>query len=128
MSVVEERLESAIQKDIKAFLEDRGWTVMVTHGNAVQEGFPDLYCVHPKYGQRWVEVKNPKGYSFTKAQLKYFPKINNANIPIYVMFEASNKEYAQLFIEKYKRKGTWIQAYTALRLLGPSNRKYKITQ
>jgi hypothetical protein len=53
------------------FLEDRGWKCYKTHGNQYQEGFPDLYIVHPEYDPRWVETKLLDG-ELTPAQVRVF--------------------------------------------------------
>ena len=71
-----EKPEKKIQREIISFLRTREWVVLPTHGNMYQQGFPDLYCLHRVYGQKWVEVKRPKGYKFTAAQKQYFPMIN----------------------------------------------------
>lgn len=63
-----------IQQAIIKELTLKQWYVKSTHGNAYQSGFPDLFCTHFSYGMRWLEVKKPKGYSFTAAQLECFPK------------------------------------------------------
>jgi hypothetical protein len=90
--------EAVIQKRIIEFLRQRGWWVMVTHGNAAQQGFPDLYAVHKDYGQRWIEVKNPNYYKFTPAQKECFPKIEEAGVGIWVLMGDSKKEYDCLFL------------------------------
>lgn len=90
------KLESVIQDEITEFLETRGWHVMSTHGNIHQEGFPDLYCTHPDHGQRWVEVKRPTGYKFTRAQREHFPFISAA-VGIWILTSASDHEYTKLF-------------------------------
>lgn len=89
--------EAKIQDSIVAFLRLRGWTVMQTHGNMFQQGFPDLYCLHPVYGAKWVEVKNPKRFTFTPAQRAYFPLVNAAGHGIWVLVAATEEEYAKLF-------------------------------
>lgn len=66
--------EYHIQQAIIRELTLKGWLVKSTHGNAYQSGFPDLFCTHARYGMRWLEVKKPKGYQFTAAQLEWFPK------------------------------------------------------
>lgn len=66
--------EYLIQQAIIKELTIRGWFVKSTHGNAYQSGFPDLFCCHYTYGHRWLEVKKPKGYKFTPAQIEWFPK------------------------------------------------------
>ena len=61
-------------KPLIAFLKTRGWLVERMIGNAFQMGIPDLFCHHPKWGQRWIDVKRPgKNYTFTKAQKRKWP-------------------------------------------------------
>lgn len=88
--------EAYIQEALIKFLELRGWTVMETHGNLYQSGFPDLYCIHEKHKQRWVEVKNPRAYVFTPAQLECFPKINRV-VGVWILTSATEIEYNKLF-------------------------------
>lgn len=68
---LEETIQNAIIKELKL----RDWHCMETHGNLYQMGFPDLRVSHPEYGPRWLEVKRPIGYHFTRAQLIHFPKM-----------------------------------------------------
>ncbi len=95
--------EARIQKALIKFLAVRGWTVMVTHGNMYQQGFPDLYIMHPLFGTKWVEVKNPGKYRFTAAQLKFFPYIARAGarhdpiVGIWILTAATKAEYEKLF-------------------------------
>ncbi len=89
--------ERRIQDSLIDFLKMRDWLVKETHGNIYQYGFPDLYCAHLKYGQRWVEVKNPVSYSFTPAQLEFFPKLAAAGVGVWVLTAATVVEYEKLF-------------------------------
>lgn len=89
--------EAKIQKAIISMLESRGWTVMPTHGNLYQRGFPDLYAFNLMHGQRWIEVKNPSKFAFTLAQRKYFPMMLNAGIGVWVLVGATELEYQKLF-------------------------------
>src|SRR5690606_15387752 len=93
-----EELESSIQERIKKFLEGKGWFVFVTHGNNFQSGLPDLYCIHERYGTRWVEVKRPKGYVFTRAQKVNFHKFSEKGVGIWVLVDATEEEYERLFL------------------------------
>ena len=77
----------------------KGWFVKSTHGNSLQQGFPDLYACHPRYGQRWIEVKNPKKYEFTAAQLEDFPRISQGG-GIWILVAATEDEYLKLFKEQ----------------------------
>jgi hypothetical protein len=89
--------ERQIQDKIKIKLKLLGWHVMETHGNMYQTGFPDLYVMHPKYGARWVEVKNPLAYSFTPAQMKEFPMMVAHGVGVWVLVSDSDDEYEKLF-------------------------------
>ena len=89
--------EEKIQADLIVFLTLRGWTLMPTHGNLFQRGFPDLYALHEEHGSRWIEVKNPKKFAFTPAQKTYFPVMSLAGVGIWVLVAATDDEYAKLF-------------------------------
>ena len=91
--------EAAIQDSIVNALRLREWTVMETHGNLYQWGFPDIYAYHPHYGQRWIEVKLPgmKGSKFTPAQKKYFPLMDASKIGRWILTGATDMELNKLF-------------------------------
>jgi len=103
--------EAKIQAALIDFLHMRGWHVMVTHGNMYQAGFPDLFCCHKMYGQRWVEVKKPgmKGSRFTPSQLEDFPKICANGSGVWVLTGALETEYAKLF--KPPNWWTYVSAF-----------------
>lgn len=90
--------EARLQKEIKAFLEARGWFVKSLHGGSYQAGFPDLYITHKNYGGKWVEIKLPnmEGSKWTKAQIEVFPKLADNGTPIWVMTGATEFEYRKL--------------------------------
>ena len=70
---------------------------MVTHGNMYQQGFPDLFACNSRYGHRWIEVKNPKAYKFTPAQVHSFPKMCANGSGVWVLVAATEEEYMKLF-------------------------------
>lgn len=74
-----------------------GWYVIVIHGNIFTNGFPDLFACHSKYGIRLIEVKNPKNYSFTAAQLEKFPKLAANGAGVWVLTGDSDEEIEKLF-------------------------------
>jgi len=86
-----------IQRDLIAFLKARTWHVERTHGNAFQTGFPDLFVMHKKWGSRWIDVKQPKHYSFTKAQKIKWPIWESFRVPIWILTAATQEEYDKLF-------------------------------
>lgn len=89
--------EQEIQDDIREFLRLRGWETFRLHGNVYQKGIPDLYACHPRHGPRWIEVKKPKGYKFTKDQLREFPRLERAGDKIWILCAGSMSEYQKLF-------------------------------
>lgn len=88
--------EQIIQNDLIKNLKGYDWYVKVMIGNHLQFGVPDLYAAHRKYGQRWIEVKNPKKFSFTEAQCREFPLMDSAGVGIWVLFAADDDEIAKL--------------------------------
>lgn len=90
--------EFYIQQDLIKFLRVRGWLVERMIGNAFQMGVPDLYCYHPKWAERWVDVKRPgKGYSFTKAQKFKWPVWESFGVGIWILTGADQENYDRLF-------------------------------
>lgn len=89
--------EAKIQAAVIQFMVLRGWYCKETHGNMYQSGFPDLFCCHKRYGQRWVEIKNPSHYVFTPAQLDTFPQLCANGSGVWIMVEAVETEYEKLF-------------------------------
>lgn len=91
--------EAEIQAKLLTYLRGKGWFCKPTHGNAYQDGFPDIFATHSTYGQRWIEVKLPnmKGSKFTAAQLDDFPKICANGSGVWVLTGANKTEYDKLF-------------------------------
>jgi hypothetical protein len=102
-----------IQQDLIAFLEARGWLVERMIGNAFQTGVPDLYCHHPNWGYRWIDVKRPgKNYSFTKAQRRKWPEWESKGVGIWILNAATQEQYDLLFKKPNWRdywKASWGQ-------------------
>ena len=81
--------EQSIQNQIRKRLKEIGWSTRKTHGNKFQAGWPDLYCYHREYGERWLEVKTPTG-RLTKAQRKEFPLWEADGIKIWIAESAED--------------------------------------
>lgn len=92
-----ERPEKKIQNQIEAMLRQKEWIVKSTHGNLYQSGFPDTWCSHIKYGQRWIEIKYLEAYSFTDAQMLWFPLMVANGAGIWILTAATETEYQKLF-------------------------------
>lgn len=86
-----------IQRDLIGLLRSRNWLVERMVGNAFQFGIPDLYCHHRKWGGRWIDVKNPNRYSFTKEQRVKWPVWEQYGCGIWILTAADQDEYDKLF-------------------------------
>lgn len=86
-----------IQQDLVRFLKTRGWLVERLIGNAFQTGIPDLYCHHPKWGGRWIDVKQPDRYSLTKAQRRKWPEWERFGVGVWILTGAAQEQYDLLF-------------------------------
>ncbi len=89
--------EYKIQGKLITYLEQRGWLVERIIGNAFQSGLPDLYCWHPQFGQRWVDVKVEGRYSFTKAQKQKWPLWERHQLGVWILTGANQENYDRLF-------------------------------
>jgi len=89
--------EWKIQRDILRYLRARKWLAEVSNGNLFQKGWPDLYLSHVRFGQRWVDVKNPKSYTYTADQRRKWPDWDAHGVGIWIMVAASDEEYDKLF-------------------------------
>lgn len=89
--------EKIIEDAIRLFLSERGWRVDKTHSSAYSSGWPDLHCWHPHFGLRWVDVKNPLAYTYTKSQCQLWPQWEKFGLGVWIMFAASDDEYSRLF-------------------------------
>ena len=86
-----------IQRDVIRFLSARGWHVERLIGNALQMGLPDLFVAHPKWGIRFVELKRPDKYSFTRAQKIKWPILDAYGVGIWILTAADEEQYKKLF-------------------------------
>ena len=86
-----------IQRDLIEYLKARGWLVEVMHGNAFQQGIPDLFVHHPKWGSRWIDCKQPSNYTFTKAQRRKWPLWDRFGVGIWILTAADQGQYDKLF-------------------------------
>ena len=105
--------ESIIQDDVIDFLEHRDWLVEPTHGNLIQKGFPDLFCHHIRWQSRWIDVKVPGQYEFTKHQKLKWPKWESHGVGIWILTAATEEEYDKLFDPPNWRK-YWKDRYGEL--------------
>ena len=89
--------EYGIQQEVVRFLWLRGWWVERLVGFAWQYGLPDLIAGHPKWGIRFVEVKNENAYEMTRAQKLKFPILDKFGFGIWILTEATEEQYDRLF-------------------------------
>jgi hypothetical protein len=60
-------------------------------------GLPDLLVGHPKWGVRFLEVKNDGEYNFTRAQKLKFPVLDAFGFGVWILTSATEEEYQKLF-------------------------------
>jgi hypothetical protein len=89
--------EAILQDAFVKRLRSLEWFVMETHGNAFQQGFPDVYATHHRHGIRWIEMKILPGYSFTAAQQRCFPMLSANGTCIWIVTADTMEEYEKLF-------------------------------
>jgi len=89
--------EWKIQQNLVRYLRDRGWMVEVMQGNMFQTGIPDLFIAHLKFGIRFIDVKNPGHYTFTRAQRKKWPNWEKYKVGIWILVAADEENYDRLF-------------------------------
>lgn len=86
-----------IQRDLIIFLRARKWHVERMIGNALQKGIPDLYAYRRDVGERWIDVKNPKRFTFTREQKLKWPIWERVGVDIWILTAANQEEYDKLF-------------------------------
>jgi len=89
--------EYGILRNLVKFLKDRGWLVQRMSADAFLNGFPDLFCAHKKWGTRWIEVKQPEGYTLTQAQRRKWALWDELGIGIWILTAATQEEYNKLY-------------------------------
>lgn len=89
--------EDKIQTACFKMFDVRGWLVKRITGNMYQSGLPDCWIAKKRYGQRWVEFKNPESFSFTPAQQEFFPMMLLQGVGIWILTAADEENYERLF-------------------------------
>ncbi len=89
--------EAKVQDALIKMLREKGWFCKVLHGSMYQSGMPDLFAAKKRYGSRFIEVKNPKKFSFTPAQHEDFPRMVAEGVGIWILVAATEDEYLKLF-------------------------------
>jgi hypothetical protein len=89
--------EHKIQSAFVDYLRTRGWMTQRMIGNAFQYGVPDLFAAHPTFGQRWIDIKCPDRYSFTRAQRILWPVWEEHGVGIWIITSADQAGYDALF-------------------------------
>lgn len=110
------RPEAILQVKIITMLEARGWYVKSTHGSSFSRGWPDLYCFNlsfkgTEYGaHRWIDVKVPQRYQYTKAQCQEWPRWEAVGLGVWILMANTEEAYTKLF-EPPNFREYWKPAY-----------------
>jgi hypothetical protein len=78
------KLEADHARELRAHMEARGWLVEKVHGSMYMKGWPDYYCFHPRFGERWLETKRPEHGHLEPSQEKKFRKWQAFGIKIVI--------------------------------------------
>ena len=89
--------EYTIQRNFIEYVKQRGWHVERMIGNQLQKGIPDIYLMHLEHGSRWVDLKHPKQYEFTKAQRWKWPIWEKHGVGIWIITGWRDEDYDKLF-------------------------------
>jgi hypothetical protein len=89
--------EYKVQAKFIEYLQCRNWRVERMIGNALQMGIPDIFIMHEKHGTRWVDLKAPGKYEFTRAQIHKWPLWEAKKVGIWIIRAATDEEYDKLF-------------------------------
>lgn len=79
-----EPLEEQIVSKLRPFMHERGWLTEKTVGSLYSSGWPDLYCWHRTWKQRWVEVKRPGG-RLEPTQIKRFKRWERTGLGVWIL-------------------------------------------
>lgn len=90
------RNEKDIQESIRDRLHMMGWRTKKIHGNRFQVGLPDLYAYHKVYGQRWIEIKDPKG-DLRFEQVKIIREFGQHGVGVWILEDI--KDIVKLYKE-----------------------------
>jgi len=102
--------EHKIQNDFISFVQYRGWHAERLIGNQLQVGIPDLLLGHPQHGMRWVDLKAPGKYEFTRAQRWKWPLWERYGMGVWIIIAATEEEYDKLFAPPNMRE-YWKDKY-----------------
>lgn len=93
--------EAQGSKNLKKFMEARGWKLMKLHGGKYQSGWPDYVAMHLVHGMRWIEMKAPGG-KLRPSQVQKFNTMTKYGQEVYVLRD--EKDYHVL-----NGKGNWLE-------------------
>lgn len=88
--------EAVGARHLRLYMMKEGWHIEKLHGGKYQSGFPDLLCLHPRYGIRWIETKAPGG-KLSSRQIEKFHKFKKYGQQIYVLEDETH--YSRIFEE-----------------------------
>lgn len=88
--------ESAAAKQLRDHMRGKGWLTIKIHGSIFLRGFPDLVCIHPEHGIRFIETKSLRaGHKLEPSQSALFLQMHEHGAKIYVI--RGPHEYGLLF-------------------------------
>ena len=83
-----------VSDPLRAFMHSRGWMTFKTAGSKYMQGWPDLYCIHPKFGTKWVECKM-LGKKLRPSQKRMYQAWTKCGVGVWVINHKD--DYPKLF-------------------------------
>lgn len=93
MRLPRKKIEHDKQEALRKVMKEHGWLTKKMHGNAYQSGIPDLYCIHPVYGARWVEMKKSYQDRLTPDQIRVFGELSQYGAKIWILMGPENYQW-----------------------------------
>lgn len=89
------KLEKEHYKDIRTFMQSKGWLLLKITGSIYQVGYPDVYATHKEHGPRWIETKRPESGKLSSEQIEVFTALTAHGAGVWIM--ETVEDYPNLF-------------------------------
>lgn len=89
-----EHPEKKGEKELRDYMGRQGWLTVKLAGSIFQKGLPDLLCVHPDHGIKFIEMKSMVG-KLSDVQFAMFTRMSRFGAKIYICVNA--KDYDKIF-------------------------------
>lgn len=82
------------ENELRDYMARQGWLTVKLAGSKFQKHLPDLLCIHPDFGVKFIEMKAEKGV-LSDEQRMMFRKMERYGAKIYIF--RNSRDYDKLF-------------------------------